>query len=177
MSSVPIGGGQIRKRVKDTCINIYFVVECGNLVPLKVNKHVCINAVSPNLSLISFSFRTTRPARSWWAKRVKYFPHPPAAALYVPALLHVKPPRRPSSGKSIQTRRSFTTCHRLVLCVKLCWHKRGMHYLYAMHCPTLLCKYLASACVCVHTCVCVLMTAGRAVRYAFTFYLVILDLS
>lgn len=78
-----------------------------------------------------------------------------AAALKASALPHIKHQHRAPRGKSIQTCRSFTSCHGLVLYVKLCWHKRGLHYLYAMHCPTPLCKYRAglldvSAPVCIH---------------------------
>lgn len=76
-------------------------------------------------------------------------------ALKASALPHIKRQHRAPRGKSIQTCRSFTSCHGLVLYVKLCWHKRGLHYLCAMHCPTPLCKYCAalldvSAPVCTH---------------------------
>lgn len=88
------------------------------------------------------------------------------AALKASALPRIKHQHRAPPGKSIQTHRSFTSCHGLVLCVKLCWHKRGLHYLYAMHCPTSLCKYRAalldvSVPVCTHAFVRLWLQAAR----------------
>lgn len=88
------------------------------------------------------------------------------AALKASALPHIKRQHRAPPGKSIQTRRSFTSCHGLVLRVKLCWHKRRTHYLYAMHCPTPLCKYRAAlldagAPVCTHASVRSWLQAAR----------------